>query len=459
MRIPFLDQILPGRAGARKLKRKWWLAVILFFLLVKVSLACIFCIRPPWLPWMEYALDYTHFYFTYPHTQGSDIPCSTQNYSPAQCFQLVTAKEGGIFAVREPGNLFPKTIFREFGTQLKPDYSLIPPLDATTAGSPLPHQLFYSNSPEILYPESFPGGKVILARGLLEAGKARAFISHWNLGRVPLDLELVIRSRNLQPARLCITRLGTQAGQEGRDHAPPPLDSTVAGSLAQMKFEHDTREERYSINAGGARRVPLLANYYNCGTAILDLETDQPVELAVVGKAKGARLDPAKLDQLSSLPRQGTVVRGVFERPDYLVEARFDPSRGLLGRYTFGGGAWSKDAGTMVGSQWLKGVDQTLSFKQPEIVVNKGNYGSQYDCKLIIHNPGSSKYRRVVLLAVAAGGNASFTLRGSPIFIPGSKGLVLFNDLVQGERAFNFRFTYVANSSAPVHLIAIPLQD
>lgn len=416
------------------------------------------------------AADYAHFYFAYPHPRGSQVPNSAENYTMRQLYQLVSAREGSVVLAIPPfyrimslrerraypdlraAFLFPRGIYRYFGRWFKPDYALLSPIQAEALQRPLPHWLFFSNSPEGMDPQQLPAAGAILARGRLEAGTTRLFISHWGLGKVGLDQVLLVRNRNHGPAHFHITKLGMQGGQNGQGRP-----SLQVGYLAQLQFDHDVRDQLHLLPGGGVEQIPLVMNNFGCGTTIMELQSDSALELVVVGKAAGTRLVDRTPDRLTALPRQGTMVRGVFACPDFKVDAVFNPSQGIIQRYTFGGGNWSERFATMVDCQWLAGVDQTISFQHPDPVINKGNYGSIYDFSLAIHNPPGSKYQRVVLVVVAAGGEASINLRGAPVDIPGHMAVVLLNDIVSSDRTFNLNFTYVANSSAPMHLIAIPL--
>ncbi|MCL5036522.1 MAG: hypothetical protein M1269_05310 [Chloroflexi bacterium] len=406
-------------------------------------------------PFIKSGIGYIVFLFRYPHPHGSSVPFSAENFSLNQIYRLLKLEEGDYIYRRYWQKLLPRSMSMKKNGVLKPDYYSVPDMENETVKKTSPALLFFSNSPEILNSGMLPGGKAVAARAALKPGISRIMVSHINKSRDFLSLFLAIRNTGPKPSVLTITKKSSVQSNRGNGIVMSFLE---AGAKAQLDFQNDSRKEIVSLKKNGIRKIKIAENFLQGAVGIFEIETDKPLVFSVVVTAGDTGFDAGDLSRMAVLPPDNRIMRGVFARPDYRVGALYNPADGGIKKYTFGGGRWSDKENTMTGCSWLEGLDETGAFEKPLKVVNKGNYGSVYDFTLKINNPPGSKYRRVMLVAVGAGGEGSITAAGKQAMIPPGGAVVLFNETVDGEREYKLEYNYVANSFAPVHLLAIPFE-
>lgn len=337
---------------------------------------------------------------------------------------------------------------------------LLPRMAAAAARLEAPPRLLLSNAPEVLSNTSLPRLRGILLKADLPAGETRVLVSHANLQQRPLDLVLRMENRGEGPAEVVLEPRASAA------HNPVPgasrLDAHVGGFLA-TQFLKDVLalQARPSpwrpADGDGKHIIPfrregqsvLVRSFRGLGTCMATLRTDQPLTVYVHAVSAGRRAEASD----PVLPRTGSQVRGLFEKPDQDLELTADLGAGLT-CHPFGEAERDNPLGVLDGGAWMSGADTTVTPSEP--MENRGDFGGitwvRFTAKAAPRSAGA------LLLMVSGGRKAAVVPRpgANAVLLQQWGGLVLAR--VKAGETLRFPFTLPPNSWAPVYLVAVPLR-
>ncbi len=339
---------------------------------------------------------------------------------------------------------------------------LLPDVNEQSRRRTNPAWLLFSNSPEILNHGTLPAGRGVLVSADVPAGHGRLLLSHSNQQPFPEDFVLRIVNRGEYPAVVSL---------DPRAHAcqdPIPgafsMDAMVGGNLAQRFFyslRHVSHamwqpidgDHRILIQHDGKSDARLLSGVRGLGTAWVDINTNQPLHLALYAVPTGADIDDSAAPVL---PRTGRQVRGLFRHPDLSIQATIDLASGKPQRYVFGGSERNDKAGQLKQGYYMRGTDTTEPGTS-ESLINRGDFGGITWFHGTVKAPPGSLYHGALLILVAGGRRvAVLPLHGGPPVVLGQwSGLVLGR--VRVGQSFTYPFTLPPNSWAPVYLVAVPV--
>jgi|GEM_PF-4783845 len=374
---------------------------------------------------------------------------SAKEFIEHQYYFLRVKRPGDVIPNNEIGEHFPSTLLMPTRNAWTLNWTLIPEIAATSKNLSSPAQLYFSNSPELIYADTLPQGKGMFCEGKIKKGRIRLFISHINTTNRPKNLFVALKNQGKRTALIRVVKK-SEVKADGKE-------AIVTGIMALQAFENCRCGDISSLKPQAVHLFETNNGFLGDAVAIYEIVTSEPLKISTVITEQNIKLNEKLLSNILYLRPQPNLVRGIFTKPDCVIKAVYDMSSGKIKRLTFGGGHVSAGKKKWSGCSWLKGYDETFSAEKPLEVENKGNYGAYYHLSLSIKNTAVSKFKRLVLLLYAAGGEAAILLDGRPITINKRSEVIIFNREVKKNSLFRFSYSYTANSSAPVHLIAIPL--
>ena len=218
-------------------------------------------------------------------------------------------------------------------------------------------KLVFSDSPEMVKECG------IMYRDTVQ-GPVRLFFHHVNDMKTDKRLAVVLRRVSLRPSSVLVGKNGVSR---------PNTDWLEAGKEAQERY-YGSVPSRKPFAVLGVKDLlgsgkGLVVKPQQLVTGIVDLETDQPVEVSVLMMPMNADLK-ISTDLFSILPLDegGHVLRGTFNTSNCHVtlEEPFDADKNTI---------WGLELADNAKNPYVTGVDATTGQK----VINYGNYGVMYD--------------------------------------------------------------------------------